>query len=59
MEKRRSPRSPVNNPTIMRVRSGVDMGVELAVVIGNVRGAGVHGETEQFPPHGSVHPALA
>jgi hypothetical protein len=59
MEKRRSPRSPVNSPAIVRVLSGVDIGLEQAVVIGNVRRAGVDGETEQFPLHGSLHPALA
>lgn len=59
MEKRRSPGSPGNSPAIMRALSGVDMGVEQAVVIGNVRRAGVHGETEPFPQQGSLHPALA
>jgi hypothetical protein len=56
MEKRRG--SPINSPAIMRVRSGVDMAVKLTVVVGTVRQAEVHGETEGFSHHGSMHPAL-
>jgi len=59
MEKRLSPRSPVNSPAISQVLSEVDMGVEQAVVLGNVRRSGAHGEAEQFAPHGSLHPAIA
>jgi hypothetical protein len=58
MEKRRGPRSPVNTPAIIGVRAGIDIGVEQAVVIGNVRRAGVHAEGEQFLQQGP-HPALA
>ena len=43
----------------MRVRCGVDTGVEQEVVIGNIYRAGVHGDTEQFPRPGSLQPALA
>ncbi len=58
MEKRLSPRSLVDSPAIPRVLSGVDMGVEQAVVVGHIRRRGVHGKTEEYP-HGSLHLARA
>lgn len=58
MEKRRSLRSPADSPATMRVLSGVDTGVELAVVNGDVHRGGAHRETERFPQRGSLRPAL-